>query len=65
MQYRKGGGTFSDENCSPAGTDNCNGITVHHHHHNGTLDPEDTSYSVQVRAKNDEGTSAVVDAWSR
>ena len=59
VQYRKGGGAFSDENCSPAGTDRCNGIT-------GTttiitgLD-EDTSYSVQVRAKNEEGTSA----WSR
>ena len=59
VQYRKGGGAFSDENCSPAGTDNCNGIS-------GTttttitgLDA-DTSYSVQVRAKNDEGTSA----WS-
>ena len=55
VQYRKGGGTFSDENCSPAGTTNCNGIT-------GTtttiteLD-EDTSYSVQVRARNEEGTS--------
>ena len=59
VQYRKGGGAFSDENCDPAGTDNCNGIT-------GTTTTiaeleEDTSYSVQVRAKNDEGTSA----WSR
>ena len=59
VQYRKGGGAFSDENCTPAGpVTACNGIT-------GTtttiteLD-EDTSYSVQVRAKNEEGTSA----WS-
>ena len=58
VQYRKGGGIFSTENCSPAGTDTnnpCSGI-------DGTtttisgLD-EDTSYSVQVRARNDEGVS--------
>ena len=60
VQYRKGGGSFSGDNCTPSGTNNdCNGLT-------GTttttitgLD-EDTSYSVQVRAKNPEGTSA----WS-
>ena len=59
VQWREGNGSFSDENCTPAGTDNCNGIT-------GTTTTitdleEDTSYSVQVRAENDEGTSA----WSR
>ena len=59
VQYRKGGGSFSDENCTPAGTDDCNGIT-------GTTTTisgleEDTSYSVQVRARNEEGTSS----WSR
>ena len=60
VQYRKGSGSFSDENCSLVGSNgDCNEIS-------GTtttitgLD-EDTSYSVQVRAKNDEGTSA----WSR
>ena len=58
VQYRKGGGTFSDENCSPAGTDNCTGITDT----DTTITEleEDTSYSVQVRARNDEGVSA----WS-
>ena len=59
MQYRKGSAAFSDENCTPAGTDNCNGIsgnttTI------STLDA-DTSYSVQVRSRNGEGPSA----WSR
>ena len=61
VQYRKGGGTFSDDNCQDTEfDDNCQNIT-------GTttttilgLD-EDTSYSVQVRAENAEGTSA----WSR
>ena len=59
VQYRKGGESFSDDNCGQMGDGNCLGIT-------GTtttivdLD-EDTSYSVQVRAKNAEGTSA----WSR
>ena len=59
VQYRKGGGTFSDDNCENADADdNCNNLT-------GTTTTiigleEDTSYSVQVRARNDEGTSA----WS-
>ena len=61
VQYRKGGGAFSDDNCETEVDDNCTGIAP------GTTDitivalDEDTSYSVQVRAKNDEGTSA----WSR
>ena len=56
VQYRKGGGTFSDDNCEDTDTDNnCDGLT-------GTTTTitgleEDTSYSVQVRAKNAEGTS--------
>ena len=61
VQYRKGGDSFSDDNCQDAtAEDNCQNIQ-------GTTTTtitgleEDTSYSVQVRAKNDEGTSA----WSR
>ena len=62
VQYRKGSGAFSDDNCqNTTAVDNCSGIddlitstTII------GLD-DDTSYSVQVRAKNDEGTSA----WSR
>ena len=57
VEYRKGGEAFSDDNCVSTGTGNCSNIT-------GTttttivdLD-EDTSYSVQVRATNDEGKSA-------
>ncbi|MYD52250.1 MAG: hypothetical protein F4W93_12335 [Dehalococcoidia bacterium] len=56
VQYRKGGGTFLDDNCEGTTEDgNCSAITT------GTttitaLD-EDTSYSVQVRARNEEGTS--------
>ena len=63
VQYRKGGGSFLDDNCRNTPEEgNCAGIT-------GTTETtetiitgldEDTSYSVQVRAKNDEGTSA----WS-
>ncbi|MYB48078.1 MAG: hypothetical protein F4X72_02180 [Dehalococcoidia bacterium] len=59
VQYRKGGGTYSDDNCRGTTTDgNCNGITDTNTTIIG-LD-EDTSYSVQVRARNEEGTSA----WS-
>ena len=55
VQYRKGGESWSDDNCDTTGDDNCSGLT-------GTtttitgLD-EDTSYQVQVRATNPEGTS--------
>ena len=61
LQYRKGGGDFSYDNCETEVDNNCTGIAA------GTTSitiialEEDTSYSVQVRAKNDEGTSA----WSR
>ena len=60
VQYRKGSGAFSADNCDPAGAGgDCNAI-------DGTttiisgLDAN-TSYSVQVRARNAEGPSA----WSR
>ena len=60
VQYRKGSGSFSDENCSPVGSNgDCNGISGKTTTITGL--EEDTSYSVQVRAKNEEGTSA----WSR
>ena len=62
VQYRKGGETYSDDNCrDTTGPDNCQNIP--------DADPntttitgldEDTSYSVQVRARNPEGVSA----WS-
>ena len=60
VQYRKGGGTFSNDNCEDTTEDdNCTGITVTDTIITGL--EEDTSYSVQVRATNAEGTSA----WSR
>ena len=59
VQYRKGGGAFSNDNCEDTGVDNCDELTSTTTTITG-LD-EDTSYSVQVRAKNAEGTSA----WSR
>ena len=59
LRYRKGGDPFSDDNCGAEAPDNCRtltGVTT------TILDLEaDTSYSVQVRATNPEGTSA----WSR
>ena len=62
VQYRKGGGTFLDDNCGSEADDNCGRATI------GTATTttivaleEDTSYSVQVRATNEEGTSA----WSQ
>ena len=61
VQYRKGGGTFSHDNCGSIDDDNCK-ITGDPPLTTTTIMDldEDTSYSVQVRAKNDEGTSA----WS-
>ena len=70
LQYRKGGGTFSDDNCgasrrrhsctrldNDSTVDNATTITT-----TTIVDLEEgTSYSVQVRATNEEGTSA----WSR
>ena len=66
VQYRKAGDSFVDDNCVDTEEEgNCSGIA----HATGNtyqsttiteLD-EDSSYSVQVRAKNDEGTST----WSR
>ena len=62
VQYRKGGGTFLNDNClGTAADDNCSdiaattltaGLTT-----TITVLEENTSYSVQVRAKNAEGTS--------
>ena len=59
VKYRKGGGTFSDDNCGSTGDDNCN-ITGSPPSTTTTIVDleEDTSYSVQVRAMNEEGTSA-------
>ena len=62
VQYRKGGGTFSDDNCRGADEDdNCADIPPGTTSTTITELEEDTSYSVQVRATNGEGTSA----WSR
>ena len=61
VQYRKGGGTFSNDNCRDADAeDNCDNIPPATTDTKITELEEDTSYSVQVRAKNNEGTSA----WS-
>ena len=70
LQYRKGGGTFLDDNCQGATeNDNCTDLDNDNVEGNATTITsttitgleEDTSYSVQMRATNDEGTSA----WSR
>ena len=57
VQYRKGNAAFSDDNCqNTTGTGNCSGITATTDTTITGLDA-DTSYSVQVRARNGEGTS--------
>ena len=62
VQYRKGGGTFSDDNCrNTTANDNCTGIGADTTTTTITGLTADTSYSVQVRARNAEGVSA----WSR
>ena len=70
LQYRKGNGTFQDDNCLGTEADNnCIGLDDDATDDNAnTLTTTtivgleaDTSYSVQVRATNAEGTSA----WSR
>ena len=56
VQYRKGSGAFSNDNCENTPVeDNCDGLTNTTTTITG-LD-ENTSYSVQVRARNDEGPS--------
>ncbi len=62
VQYRKGGGAFLNDDCRNTDTDdNCDDIPPDTTSTIITGLEEDTSYSVQVRARNDEGTSA----WSR
>ena len=63
VQYRKGGGAFLNDDCrGDADTDdNCDSIPPPTTTTVITGLDEDTSYSVQVRATNEEGTSA----WSR
>ena len=60
VQYRKGSGAFSNDHCQNQDVDdNCDGLTDA-----TTIISQleaDTSYSVQVRARNDEGPSS----WSR
>ena len=59
VQYRKGGGAWLDDNCLDTGAnDNCQDIPAGTTTTTITGLDEDTSYSVQVRAKNAEGTSA-------
>ena len=61
VQYRKAGGTFLDDNCLDTDEDdNCKGIDPTTTSTTITELDQDSSYSVQVRARNDEGTSA----WS-
>jgi hypothetical protein len=59
VQYRKGSGAFSNDNCGGTGPGNCDGISATTTTIQGL--EADTSYSVQVRSRNDEGVSA----WSR
>ena len=59
VQYRKGNAAFSNDNCGSEAVDNCDGLTATTTTIMGL--EADTSYSVQVRARNAEGPSA----WSR
>ena len=60
VQYRKAGGTYSDDNCQgDTQENNCQDLSTTTTTITGL--EVDTSYSVQVRAKNAEGTST----WSR
>ena len=66
VQYRKSGGTYSDDNCGGVPTpDNCSDLSA------GTVTTtivgldasttgRDASYNVQVRARNPEGTKRLV-----
>ena len=62
VQYRKGGGTFSDDNCGSTAADNCKDITGSPPSTITTIVDleEDTSYSVQVRAKKRRGNECLV-----
>ncbi|MCY4669232.1 MAG: fibronectin type III domain-containing protein, partial [Rhodococcus sp.] len=61
VQYRKGGGSYLNDNCGVEADDNCDRATISTDTSTTILAlEEDTSYSVRVRATNDEGTSA----WS-
>ena len=59
LQYRKGSGSFSNDNCGSTSDDNCDGISTTTTTIMGLT--ANTSYSVQVRARNDDGPSN----WSR
>ena len=61
VQYRMGGGAFSDDNCGSDNDGNCTDIDAANTDTTIQGLEADTSYSVQVRATNAEGTSA----WSR
>ncbi len=63
VQYRKAGDSFLNDNCAdtPDTADNCTDIAAGTTSTTITGLDDDSSYSVQVRAKNLEGTSA----WSR
>ena len=61
VQYRKGSGAFSNDNCRGADVDdNCDEIPRASTSTTITQLEANTSYSVQVRARNDEGPSG----WS-
>ena len=63
VQYRKAGGSFLDDNCRDFADaeDNCSELPSESTSTTITGLEPDSSYSVQVRARNDEGTSD----WSR
>ena len=61
VQYRKGSASYADDNCGSIQDDNCTGISGFTTNTTIMELEADTSYSVQVRAKNEEGASA----WSR
>ena len=61
VQYRKGSGAFSNDNCDTVAEDNCDPLPAATTNITIVSLDADTSYSVQVRARNNEGPSS----WSR
>ena len=65
LRYREGSRPYSTDNCGETGTDNCSSIAADTTTTTITGLTANTSYSVEVRARNAEGTSSWASAGAQ